>query len=596
IIYGNQAQAIDDQAALLAWLAATGTVAQWQSTKPPAATGLIAVAADNITVPGDLPALQKHWLSANVALLPAGNANPPLPSALDPAPRYTGLAVSALDEASLLQALTAHRGWLTSTPGLWLTVQAELAGGERYWMGSQLLPSNEMTLHIYYGDRSGGVAGLAIWQNNAPLYQLDAPPPDGRWSITLPAVPNSLVYVVATQIDGDFAVTAPLQVLSGDDATVVINEVLPAPATDHNGDGSVDGDDEFIELYNPGSQPFALGGWQLSDVNGDVPAGHRFTFGANRALNGGEHLLLWKAETRINLNVTQDYVRLLNPAGEEIDRINWGESPAHGASISRVPDGQKWRGATAVTPGQPNQRAEGDEEEESNDDDDDEEERNLPPPLPTLEPSHGQAGGPPGSLAQSKLAGLEASVELHAVVVAPPGLYNSSIYVADPAPNADGPYAGIGINVYLRRGDFPALQEGDRISVRGELTSFRGEMELELASVDQIWRMEPGVPLLPLPVGLAEVGETLEGRLVTFAGVVSSWQGDSIYLVDPATPLAEPVRVTIRSSLGWRRPYVNHGDRFQVTGVVSQFAQAAPWNGHYRVLVRYKEDLVKIKK
>ena len=68
--------------------------------------------------------------------------------------------------------------------------------------------------------------------------------------------------------------------------------------------------------------------------------------------------------------------------------------------------------------------------------------------------------------------------------------------------------------------------------------------------------------------------------------------GVSIFLADPAQPDAKPVMVTVRSSLGWRRPYVNKGERWQVTGIVSQSAAAAPWNGGYRVLVRYPSDLV----
>ena len=40
-------------------------------------------------------------------------------------------------------------------------------------------------------------------------------------------------------------------------------------------------------------------------------------------------------------------------------------------------------------------------------------------------------------------------------------------------------------------------------------------------------------------------------------------------------------------------PYVHEGDRFTATGVVSQFAREDPWNGGYRVLVRWQSDLVK---
>ena len=181
-------------------------------------------------------------------------------------------------------------------------------------------------------------------------------------------------------------------------------------------------------------------------------------------------------------------------------------------------------------------------------------------------------------------------------VTAPPGLFNNTIYVADPAPGVDGPLAGIGVNVYLGKGEFPDLQEGDRVRVRGRFDSFRGEMELQVAASDQIWPTAHMTPLLPLPVTPLMIGESLEGRLVTLRGVVSGFQGDSIFLIDPAQPEMEPVRVTLRSTLGWQRPYVTPGQVWEVTGIVGQFARAVPWNGGYRVLVRYKTDLLRVKR
>ncbi len=601
VVYGQTTQPIKAVDELLNFLTTTGFAAQWQSADPPAAPNITAIAADDITAPGAITALYKRWLATNRALLPAGNANPPLPGAIDPAPRYTGLAVTSLDQTSVLQAMAAHRGWLTNSPGLWLTLKAELENGEQQWMGSLLPPSNQVTLHISYGDRSGESAGLAVWQNNQPIQPLDQSSQDGHWSVTLPALPNSLLYVVATQADGDFAITAPLRVGAGNESVVLINEVLPAPGGDLNGDHLVDGNDEFIELYNPGSEPVALSGWQLSDANGDKTPNHHFTFSSGRYINGGEHLVVWRGESHINQNHLDDYVRLLNQKGDEVDRISWAVNPSHGLSISRLPDGQTWTAGAKVTPGKPNARA-----NQHNDSGPEPVRTPVPKPpgtehvipdIPTLEPSYGQASGPPASVAQAKLAGLEQAVEFRAVVIAPPGLYNASIYVADPAPNIlEGPYAGIGINIYLRKGEFPALQAGDHVLVRGVLRSFRGEMELQLDRSDQIWRIDSGLPLQPLPVTLPEIGETVEGRLVTFTGMVSSWQGDSIYLIDPAMPAAPPVRVTIRSSLAWKRPFVQKGQIFTVIGVVSQMASNVPWNGGYRVLVRFKEDLVKIHK
>ena len=70
--------------------------------------------------------------------------------------------------------------------------------------------------------------------------------------------------------------------------------------------------------------------------------------------------------------------------------------------------------------------------------------------------------------------------------------------------------------------------------------------------------------------------------------------GSVSVMVWPADPDAPSVRVTVRASLGWKRPYVQKGQQFQVVGVVGQFASAAPWNGGYRVLVRYESDLIRL--
>ncbi|MEZ4683866.1 MAG: lamin tail domain-containing protein [Caldilineaceae bacterium] len=373
--------------------------------------------------------------------------------------------------------------------------------------------------------------------------------------------------------------------------------------SDHNRDGQVNTDDEFIELYNPSPYPLSLDGWQLFDAGAEA-GGRPYTFRSGAFINGRSWLVLYRSVSHVSLNNTNEVVSLRDPDGVEIDRITWVNNPGQGASRSRLPDGAGWQDGHA-TPGQANEPFSADRVEpwptpigshgsQGSDQQQDDDDNNDPPPPIQLDPRHGQAGGPPASVAQSKLSGLDADVEFYAVVTAPPGLFNATIYVADPAPDPQaGPYAGIGINVYLRQAFYPTLQEGDRVRVRGVLKSFRGEMELQLADASAIQRVGTSTVLQPLPVTGAEIGETLEGRLVSLQGIVTGWQGDSIFLQDPANPTAEAVRVTVRSSTGWRRPYVNRGERWQVTGIVSQFAREAPWNGGYRILVRYPTDLVK---
>jgi hypothetical protein len=429
--------------------ASLGAPIQALGANAPPAGNLVAIAGDAAAAPGDLGTLVKAWRSAGAPLLPAGNSTPPLPGVAPAAPRYTGLAVAGRDVASLLDALTQRRGWLTSAPGLWLTLRTD----DGAWMGATVPAAGDLTLHIVYGDRSGQTAGLALWQDGDIIRRLDTPAPDGRWSVRVDALPGNFLYAVATQFDGDFAVTAPLLVV-GDPAPVE-----PAP---------------------------------------------------------------------------------LPPPAQQAD--------------------------------------------------DDE-----PDPIPAA--AAGQATGAPGSLAQAKWRGLALTAEFRGQVVVPPGLFNSVIYVAEPATDANGaalPIAGLGVQVYLKQGDFLPMREGDWVLVRGEMRSFRGEMEVQLSEPGQAWPIGPGVPLLPLPVTVAAIGESLEGRFVTFEGVITGWRGDSLLLGDPATPDAPPVRVTVRSSLDWKRPYVHLGERYRVTGIVSQFATAAPWNDGYRVLVRYPSDLLKL--
>jgi hypothetical protein len=595
IVYDGTPPTDQSHAGVAAYLQSAGVA--WQRVNAPASfpAAPILAAAGNAP-PASLNTWFAAWQANTVPAIPAGNSNPDLPGAPQLAPRYTGLAVVSSDATGVHEALRARRGWVTTAPGLWLTMQAELGDGQRVWMGQWLAPANEVTLHIHYGDRTGELAGLTIWQDGRPLRQLDTPPAGGRWTVTLPAVPGAIFTAVATQFDGDFAVTAPFFVTPDDTdepEVLLLNEVLPAPRNDYDGDGLVDGDDEYVELYNPGRLPIPLTGWTLLDGDDDATA-HHMTFSAGHFLGGGERLLLLHKANRLSLRNEGGVVRLLAPDGGARDRITWDADLTRGRSVARVPDGGAWVWSADATPGAANTNTGVNNfapwpspplPPPSN---------NPPPPNPAVLATAGQMGGPPGSIAQAKLDGLGAWVEFRAVVVAPPGLFNSTIYVADVT--GDGVTAGIGVNVYLRRGDYPPLAAGDLVLVRGRLDSFRGETELVLDKPDQIWRIAGGAPPQPLAVTPGVIGESLEGRLVTLHGVVTGWQGDSIFLGDPDDPEMEPVRITVRTTLAWKRPYVRLGEAWQATGIVSQFARETPWNGGYRILVRWENDLVKAAK
>lgn len=197
------------------------------------------------------------------------------------------------------------------------------------------------------------------------------------------------------------------------------------------------------------------------------------------------------------------------------------------------------------------------------------------------------------SIERARQRGIEVETVVRGVVTLEPGRLHSLIYLAQPA--ADHVIAGSGLRVYLPWGDFPALREGDWVEARGLLQSFRGERELRPAGPSGVVRLEAGAPLLPQVIALAQVGEGVEGQLVRFEGVIAATDGDSLFLADPAAPGLPPMRVIVARSLGWPPPVAAAGELWQVTGIVSQSARAAPWNGGYRVLVRAPADLVRLR-
>ncbi len=140
------------------------------------------------------------------------------------------------------------------------------------------------------------------------------------------------------------------QVQAGDEGKVPavyprhiwINEFLPDPS-------GKDEEGEFIELYNAGPAEINLQDWQLDDK---ADGGSRpFTFKENFIISAQEYLALEYADTKIALNNSGDWVRLLWPTGQAIDENEYPDAP-EGESYNKTPAG--WRWSTKSTPGEEN--------------------------------------------------------------------------------------------------------------------------------------------------------------------------------------------------------------------------------------------------
>ncbi len=103
------------------------------------------------------------------------------------------------------------------------------------------------------------------------------------------------------------------------DDFIVINEVLADPASDWDGDGTVDfKNDEWIEILNNGPEPINLAGYFLRDILGEEPH-----LGLSGVLDPGEtavfygsEAVAWQTEMGLttsgfSLNNGGDFVQLL---------------------------------------------------------------------------------------------------------------------------------------------------------------------------------------------------------------------------------------------------------------------------------------------
>lgn len=88
---------------------------------------------------------------------------------------------------------------------------------------------------------------------------------------------------------------------------VMINEVLAHPSNDT--------DNEFIELHNDGDIPVDLSGWFLDDIDG---GSNPYEIENGTIIEPDEYLVFYKSLTKLSLNDSGDWARLIWPNGKVV--------------------------------------------------------------------------------------------------------------------------------------------------------------------------------------------------------------------------------------------------------------------------------------
>ena len=133
---------------------------------------------------------------------------------------------------------------------------------------------------------------------------------------------------------------------------MVINEFLPHPGTDWNGDGIAITGDEYIELINMGLLSINLKNWKLD--NGMGGSSTPFSL-PDVTLFPRQIITFYHSDGGIGLSDEGSTVRLLEPNGQTGDIFTYPYVDAVDKSWCRLPDGiGPWAFACYPTPGKLN--------------------------------------------------------------------------------------------------------------------------------------------------------------------------------------------------------------------------------------------------
>jgi hypothetical protein len=338
----------------------------------------------------------------------------------------------------------------------------------------------------------------------------------------------------------------------GDPYNLVINEVFPNP----KGSDEV----EFVELYNPTELPIDLSGIILDDKEG----GSKIYKIKDNQIDPFSFVVLYREETGIVFNNTEDIVRILGENNEIIAQIEYS-NVVEGASYSFDKSKGVYSWTNEITPGKENKIS-----------------------LPIQKVAGKKikkdvsGGSNSGVIVETTLENLSQHdvgdmIRVRGIVAVLPDIFSSQYFYITGSP---------GIQVYSYKKDFPDLSIGDEIEVVGELSKISGELRIKTKSIADIKKTGIIQELEPHQLEVASIEGMESGWFVTFTGEVTEAKSTQMY-VDDGT---DEVRVYFKKGTGINGKNFSEGDIVNVSGIVV-FSKSG-----YRVFPRMLDDIVILEK
>ncbi len=458
----------------------------------------------------------------------------------------TGLIAPHLSPADLFAAIRARRVFVTEDENLVLALRGRSAGTQSVWMGGQI-DAGETEFDISLLDADGETATMTVYEGNIPLISLDVTVPSTT-TLTLETQPGQVYWVLAEQLDGDQAHTAPLWTKGQAQAKQIwLNEVLPAPKDwDWDGNGEANSQDEWLELFNPNARAVSLSGWSVQDASGKS-----YIFPEEAIIKAQGYYILYRAVSNIALNNSDETIVLQRLDGSVADSLTYSKSPGSDISLCRLPSGKAWHDRCIPTPMNENDE--------------------LPPEQPLSL-----------SIYDAKQVTEGAWVRVRGYVTVPPDVFGVNVmYIQDDR-------HGIRVKLPSKHGRFFEL--GHHVEVTGYLDLFWHEWEIDIRDAKDIKLLEGHRLITPLPIGSGLLREGYEGLLVQVTLQPLAFEKRKRHFWgDDGTGLAY---IYVYSKTGIKRRGLTLDAPMTIVGIAGQRTRSPDPIDGYRLYPRYQFDII----
>lgn len=392
---------------------------------------------------------------------------------------------------------------------------------------SLFTPNNELIASVSYTQAGEGLS-FALFDD------------EYKWTLSSTPLEPNILQGTDMHIEEDLQPEKGIAVGGPDQADfptgVIINEIMINPV-------GADEDGEWIELKNISPIDINLYGFILDDEEaGSKP----FTL-PSLTISPGAFAVFDRATTKIQLNNSEDSVRLLAPDGKLIDAVRYTDKAPEGVSFARQ-ENASWKWTGKSTKGAENEI--------------------VPIQKEAVRSSkvNKQASSSAKKSLQRHSVSLQAALELNkgelvevggVVTVAPGMVAKRSFYIQDVSGNA---------HIYKSKDEVPQLEIGQRVRLKGKISETKDGKRILLQGTSDIEVVEQLADYTILNTPFSNLSEQNIAAVVEIAGEMKKREGNMLYLYDGEMHV--PVYITKGSGL--KAKDFNEGDMMRVTGVLLQ--------------------------